>query len=46
MNDARVRYVEFAPQSAPYGCDYHPSVATHQAMATVLIPAIKNATGW
>ena len=31
--DSNVFYFEFAPQSSPYGEDWHPTVATHEAMA-------------
>jgi lysophospholipase L1-like esterase len=29
------------PNGAPPGCDYHPNLATHQAMADVLIPELE-----
>ncbi|WPB80252.1 SGNH/GDSL hydrolase family protein [Archangium violaceum] len=39
--DTRVHYLAFTPQSAPYGEDWHPSAATHQAMATRLTEFIR-----
>jgi lysophospholipase L1-like esterase len=47
--DTRIAYVEFAQQDIAAdgaGCDYHPSLATHQKMATVLTAAIKGKLGW
>jgi lysophospholipase L1-like esterase len=46
--DSRISFVEFTPQdgSLGYGCDYHPTLATHQQMATKLVAAIKTLTGW
>lgn len=29
-----------------YGCDYHPSVKTHQLMAAALAPVLRGVTGW
>jgi lysophospholipase L1-like esterase len=45
---ARVTFLDLAEQMAAdgYGCDYHPSGATHQKMADVLVPAIRAVTGW
>jgi hypothetical protein len=28
------------------GCDHHPSLVTHRKMATVLVQAIREKTGW
>lgn len=46
--DANVTYFEFDPQLASdgYGCDFHPSVTTHQKMSKKLVPVIKALTGW
>ncbi len=46
--DTRVSYLEFDEQSADdgYGCDVHPSLKTHQQMATKLVSAIRSLTGW
>jgi lysophospholipase L1-like esterase len=46
--DPRIAIVPFATQGAAngYGCDYHPSVATHAAMAQVLETSIHSAVGW
>jgi lysophospholipase L1-like esterase len=37
---------DLPPQSAPYGCDYHPTPATHQQMASILLPVVKSKLGW
>jgi lysophospholipase L1-like esterase len=46
--DARVTYLEFdEPEPGDgYGCDYHPSLATHRKMAAKLAEAIQAVTGW
>ncbi len=48
MADAKVTYLPFATQLAANGagCDYHPSPATHQIMATALEAALSAALGW
>lgn len=46
--DTRVSFVEFPTQDAAngLGCDYHPSLKTHQLMADKLKAAIQAVTGW
>jgi lysophospholipase L1-like esterase len=46
--DAKVKSFELAPQESAdgYGCDYHPSLATHRKMAAQLSAALKGALGW
>jgi lysophospholipase L1-like esterase len=46
--DARVSTFEVPAQSPAdgYGCDYHPSVATHTKMAERLADEIRRVTGW
>jgi hypothetical protein len=49
--DAKVALVQFPTQDcladgSGCGCDYHPSAATHQAMATLLEAAIQSALSW
>ncbi|HEY3445231.1 MAG TPA: SGNH/GDSL hydrolase family protein [Myxococcales bacterium] len=46
--DAKVSVVEFTPQDGNlgYGCDWHPSAATHQQMADHLAPILKGLLGW
>ena len=44
--DAAVSLLIFPPQTAPYGEDYHPTVATHQAMADALVAKVKQLKGW
>jgi lysophospholipase L1-like esterase len=46
--DAHVSIVDFDTQLASdgYGCDYHPSAATQMRVATQLVTAIRDVTGW
>jgi lysophospholipase L1-like esterase len=44
--DSNVFYLEFAPQSSPYGEDWHPTVATHQKMADLLTAFIREKKDW
>lgn len=46
--DAQVHFLEFPPQDGAlgYGCNAHPSLATHRLMANVLVSAIERVTGW
>jgi lysophospholipase L1-like esterase len=44
--DSNVFFLEFSGQSSPYGEDWHPTVATHQKMADVLTPFVKEKKGW
>jgi lysophospholipase L1-like esterase len=44
--DTNVFSFEFDQQSSPYGEDWHPTIATHQEMADVLVPFIKQKKGW
>jgi lysophospholipase L1-like esterase len=39
--DNKLYYIAFDPQTGPWGEDYHPTVATHAAMATKLADFIK-----
>ena len=41
VGDKRVYTFFFTPQSAPYGEDYHPSLATHTKMAQELTTFIQ-----
>jgi lysophospholipase L1-like esterase len=46
-NDVDVHYFALAPQQGPYyGEDWHPTIATHQAMADALVPLIAGIRGW
>jgi len=38
--------VDLPSQTGAVGCDYHPSPATHQQMAQLLIPVMKTKLGW
>ncbi len=44
--DARVQTYELAPNNPDPGCDWHPSLATHEAMADELKPVVATALGW
>jgi lysophospholipase L1-like esterase len=44
--DANVFFLAFEPQTGPYGEDWHPTLATHRAMAGVLTPFLSNLLGW
>jgi lysophospholipase L1-like esterase len=47
--DARVGFVDLGEQDGNaqgYGCDWHPSAATHQLMAEKLVTAIRAVTSW
>jgi lysophospholipase L1-like esterase len=46
--DARVSYFAFDERRATegFGCDYHPSVASHQLMAAALGSALRTLMGW
>lgn len=44
--DEALYYFKFDPQSPPYGEDWHPSTLTHQKMADMLTPFIREITGW
>jgi lysophospholipase L1-like esterase len=46
--DTKVGSFEIAPQDEAdgLGCDWHPSLKTHQKMALVLEAALKSALGW
>jgi lysophospholipase L1-like esterase len=44
--DARIEIVLFAPQSGPWGEDWHPTVATHEKMAQELSARLETLMGW
>ena len=46
--DARIKSFTMDPTDPAdgYGCDYHPSVKTHQKMAAVLTARLKQELGW
>ncbi len=41
QGDSRVHYLALTPQSAPFGEDYHPTLATHQTMGTAVANEIQ-----
>lgn len=46
MGDARIRAVEMTTPNQNPGCDWHPSIPTHTAMAAELAPAVADLLGW
>ncbi len=44
--DTNIALLTIQPQSPPYGEDYHPTVATHQAMANQLVTLVKSLENW
>ena len=44
--DDNLTGIVFSPQSAPYGEDWHPTVATHEAMAQKLSELLATCLGW
>jgi hypothetical protein len=48
LGDGKVTAFEIPPQdgSDGYGCDWHPSLARHEKMATTVTAAVKAALGW
>ncbi|WP_224365518.1 SGNH/GDSL hydrolase family protein [Hyalangium versicolor] len=46
--DSRTSFLEFAPQDPAngYGCDYHPNLVTHRAMAELLTARLRSLLGW
>jgi lysophospholipase L1-like esterase len=41
QGDEKVHYLALTPQSAPFGEDYHPTLATHQTMGTAVANEIQ-----
>jgi lysophospholipase L1-like esterase len=39
--DANVHYLALTPQSAPYGEDYHPTIATQEGMADAVVSELR-----
>jgi len=48
QGDTKVQFLQFAEEDSSLGtgCQYHPNVAEHQAMATTLVAALQLALGW
>jgi lysophospholipase L1-like esterase len=46
--DSKVKAFELNPQQDAdgFGCDYHPSLATHQKMATQVTAVLRSTLGW
>jgi lysophospholipase L1-like esterase len=44
--DAKLFFLAFTPQSAPYGEDWHPTAATHNKMADGVTSLLKEKLGW
>jgi lysophospholipase L1-like esterase len=44
--DTKVKYVDLTLSSVTYGCDWHPSIASHEAMAQKLEAGLRAEMGW
>jgi lysophospholipase L1-like esterase len=46
--DTRVHFVDLGVQDGAlgYGCDWHPSLATHRALADTLVPIVRRTLAW
>src|SRR5450432_93449 len=44
--DANVSFLAFAPQTGPWGEDWHPTLAEQQTMANAVVAKVKAAKGW
>ncbi|MCA9647351.1 MAG: SGNH/GDSL hydrolase family protein, partial [Myxococcales bacterium] len=44
--DSRVKQVDISTTSTGFGCDWHPSLATHQAMSERLVTLLRAELGW
>ena len=44
--DPKVKAVSLAFQNDGWGCDWHPSLKTHDSMATALTQELKTTLGW
>jgi lysophospholipase L1-like esterase len=46
--DMKVQFLDFGQQNTSLGtgCDYHPNVTEHQAMADKLVAALRSSLGW
>ncbi len=44
--DKGVYYVDFGQQSSPFGEDWHPTIATHQQMADMLVETLMRVLKW
>lgn len=46
--DTRLSFLEFTPRTFEegFGCDYHPSLVTHRAMAELLTARLRTLLGW
>jgi lysophospholipase L1-like esterase len=44
--DKKVKFVDLTTDAVGWGCDWHPSVATHAAMAAKLVAELKADLGW
>ena len=48
VGDARIKSLDLAPTDANdgWGCDFHPSIKTHQKMAAVVTARLQTELGW
>jgi lysophospholipase L1-like esterase len=46
LGDTEVETIDLVAEPNGWGCDWHPSIATHEAMAALLTAALKSELGW
>ncbi len=44
--DDKISFFALTPQSAPFGEDWHPTLATHAKMSKELTAHLKKSLGW
>ena len=44
--DTKVKVIDLSTDAVGWGCDWHPSIATHEAMAALFTTALKSELGW
>ena len=44
--DANVKWIDLRVAATGWGCDWHPSVATHEDMAQLLVQELESSLGW
>jgi lysophospholipase L1-like esterase len=44
--DSNVKRIDLDVDAIGWGCDWHPSIATHEAMAALLVSSLRSELGW
>ena len=44
--DSHIKRIDLSTEANGWGCDWHPSAATHVAMADLLSKVLKDELGW